>query len=283
MSRQTNFSYRDLEQGYDTPSHTLPTILETRQQITQALTHLHNLRANHLQPAQQSLLNSTSTTDDQSARRTLDAIEADIHETFRQVRRLVDALKQPEIAGARDPRAKAQIDATRNQVQGEIRDWYRAQTEFDRALREQVRRRYEIAHPELEEGEVEEGVRGVLAGEMVFQVNGARTRNAKDAQAAVMERSAAIRKIESELTVLNELSREVAELVHRQEAVVEKVEEDASDAVVALKKANTEMGHAAVSLRNARKYKWWILLVCVLIIAIIVAACVGWCKATDHC
>lgn len=93
-------------------------------------------------------------------------------------------------------------------------------------------------------------------------MQGARTRQAKDAQAAVMERSAAIRKIEQDLMTLSELSQQVAELVRSHEPIVEKIEENAEETRLNYEKGNEKIGHAIVSARNARKYKWYILLVC---------------------
>ncbi|KAB8214173.1 t-SNARE [Aspergillus novoparasiticus] len=278
----TSINYSALEQGYDLEINKLTPVLTKRQQITHELNQLQTLRDSNLYSTQQALLNSTTVSDDQLARQELDDIRSSINNTLQQVRTLVDELRY--LADPSDPRVRAQVDATKNQVQQAIQDYYRSQTEFDRALREQVWRRYEIANPEASPEEVEHGVQQVLAGtQMVFQVQGARTRQAKDAQAAVMERSAAIRKIEQDLMALSELSQQVAELVRSHEPIVEKIEENAEETRLNYEKGNEKIGHAIVSARNARKYKWYILLVCILIIAIIVAICVGWCKSTNHC
>ncbi|KAE8378569.1 t-SNARE [Aspergillus bertholletiae] len=278
----TSVNYSALEQGYDLEINSLAPVLAKRQQITHELNHIQTLRDTTLHSAQQALLNSITVSDDQAARRDLDDVQSSINDTLRQVRSLVDELRY--LGDPADPRVRAQVEATKNQVQQAIQEYYRSQTEFDRALREQVWRRYEIANPEASPEEVEHGVQEVLAGtQMVFQVQGARTRQAKDAQAAVMERSAAIRKIEQDLMALNELSREVAELVRVQEPIVEKIEQNAEQTALNYEKGNEKIRHAIISARNARRYKWYILLVCIIIIAIIVAICVGWCKSTDHC
>jgi syntaxin 1B/2/3 len=78
----------------------------------------------------------------------------------------------------------------------------------------------------------------------------------------MLERSAAIRKIEQDLIALSQLSREVAELVQLQEPVVEKIEANADETAMHYGKANEKLNNAIISARNARKYKWYILLVC---------------------
>lgn len=144
-------------------------VLTKRQQITHELNQLQTLRDSNLYSAQQALLNSTTVSDDEAARQELDDARSSINHTLQQVRKLVDELRY--LADPSDPRVRAQVDAAKNQVQQAIQDYYRSQTEFDRALRDQVWRRYEIANPEASPEEVEHGVQQVLAGtQMVFQV-----------------------------------------------------------------------------------------------------------------
>ncbi|GAB1195832.1 hypothetical protein APSETT444_005097 [Aspergillus pseudonomiae] len=252
----TNINYSALEEGYDLEINKLTPVLTKRQQITHELNQIQTLRHSNLHSAQQALLNSTTLSDDQSARQELDDVQSSINNALQQVRSLVDELRY--LADPSDPRVRAQVDATKNQVQQAIQDYYRSQTEFDRALRDQVWRRYEIANPEASPEEVEHGVQQVLAGTEMVQ--GARTRQARDAQAAVMERSAAIRKIEQDLMALSELSQQVAELVRAHEPMVETIEENAEKTAFNYEKGNEKIGHAIISARNARKYKWYILL-----------------------
>ncbi|KAF7591832.1 Plasma membrane t-SNARE, secretory vesicle fusion [Aspergillus hancockii] len=251
-----NWNYSALEEGqaYDLATNNLTHVLTKRQDITHELNHLQNLRESNLHSAQQALLNSCTVTDDQSARRHLEDVEASINETLHHIRNLVDDLKH--LADPSDPRVLAQIDAAKNQVQQAIQEYYKSQREFERSLRDQVWRRYEIANPDATAEEVEEGVQEVLVGrQVVFQVQGARSRQAKDAQAAVLERSAAIRKIEQDLIALSQLSEEVAQLVQVQERVAEKIEANADDTAMNYEKANEKLNTAIVSARNARKYK----------------------------
>jgi syntaxin 1B/2/3 len=109
-----------------------------------------------------------------------------------------------------------------------------------------------------------------------------------------MERSAAIRKIEQDMIELARLYQEVAELVQQQEPAVQQINEGANDVVENVDNANKQIGSAIISARNARKWKWYLLLVIskchvlhvvlrrsalsnnlVLIIAIVVGVAVG--------
>lgn len=52
-----------------------------------------------------------------------------------------------------------------------LQDYRMEQTQFSKKLREQVRRRYEISHPEATEAEVSQGVENVIeGGEQLFAV-----------------------------------------------------------------------------------------------------------------
>lgn len=76
-----------------------------------------------------------------------------------------------------------------------------------------------------------------------------------------MERSAAIRKIEQDMTELGRLYQEVAELVHQQEPAIEQINHDAEGVADNVGQANTQISHAIDSARRARKWKWYALLV----------------------
>lgn len=94
------------------------------------------------------------------------------------------------------------------------------------------------------------------------QVQGMRSQHASDARAAVMQRSAAIRKIEQDLITLAELSQEVAELVHQQEHAVVEIDKAANETHTNFQEANNHLEKGIRSVRNARKLKWWALFIC---------------------
>lgn len=88
-----------------------------------------------------------------------------------------------------------------------------------------------------------------------------RTRQANDARQAALERSTAIRKIEQDMIELARLYQEVAELVQQQEPAVEQINQGAHDVVENVDNANKQIDSAIVSARNARRWKWYILIV----------------------
>lgn len=60
---------------------------------------------------------------------------------------------------------------------------------------------------------------------------------------------------------LGRLYQEIAELVHMQEPQVEQINQGAEDVVQNVTNANTQIDSAISSARNARKWKWYALLI----------------------
>lgn len=77
-----------------------------------------------------------------------------------------------------------------------------------------------------------------------------------------MQRSAAIRKIEQDMIQLGQLYQEVAELVHQQEPAVTQIEQSAEQTHGHVQQANTKLDSAITSARNARRWKWYALIIC---------------------
>ena len=126
-------------------------------------------RESQLASAQNALLDSSTGKEDQSARQTLDYIEDDINNTFRHLRDQMKRIKQTP--GSGDSRVQTQIDVTSRKLRKEIELYQKAQSEFQRKLRDQVRRRYEIANPNASPEQIDQGVQNVLLGqEQTFQV-----------------------------------------------------------------------------------------------------------------
>jgi len=87
---------------------------------------------------------------------------------------------------------------------------------------------------------------------------------------AVENRHAAIQKIESQMIELAELFQDMEALVVQQEAAVTNIETKGEEVVENLDKGTQQINTAITSARNARKWKWWCLGICILIIIIIV-------------
>ena len=145
-------------------------ILNKCREINEGIADLQAKRERQLSAAQNALLDSSTDKEDQHAHQTLDYIEDEINNAFRYLRDLLKRIKQTP--GSGDGRAQKQIDVTTRNLQREIEQYQRAQSDFQKRLREQVRRRYEIANPEATAADIDQGVENVLMGqEQSFQVS----------------------------------------------------------------------------------------------------------------
>lgn len=144
-------------------------ILNKCTEINDGLRELRTKRETRLAQAQRELLDSSTGKEDQAARQNLDYVEDDINNTFRYLRDLLKKIKQTP--GSGDSRVQTQIDVTSRNLRKEIEQYQKAQSEFQKRLQEQVRRRYEIANPDATPDQVDQGVQAVLLGqEQSFQV-----------------------------------------------------------------------------------------------------------------
>ncbi|KAJ5166263.1 SNARE domain protein [Penicillium canariense] len=276
---------RDVELGQEQYAlqdrSNMSAVLRKRRKVNQELQHIAQKRG-QLHPAQQALLDSTTSQQDYDAGVRIGSIKEEIAGSFQRVRGIVAELKRD--ADMTNPRIQEQVQLTSENVQRQIQAYIQAQRDFEDKLRSQVRRRYEIAHQDATPEEVTAGVENIIhGGEQAFKVHGMRTAQATEIQNAVSQRSAAIRKIEQDLLTLSEMYHDVGALVEQQARPVQNIEQKADITYQNNKKANEHLSKAIISLRNANKYKWWILLVCILIVAIIVAAYFGALCSTGHC
>ena len=259
-------------------------ILNKCKEMNDAINELRNKREGQLAGAQNALLDSSTGKEDQSARQNVDYIEDEINTALRYLRDQFKRIK--ETPGSGDSRVSGQVENVNRNLRREIENYQRTQSDFQKRLEEQVRRRYEIANPEATPEELEQGVQLVLAGQeqsfavcipvarisinirdhwtnfgrfSFVQVPGTRSRQANDARQATLQRSAAIRKIEQDMIQLGQLYQEVAELVHQQEPAVTQIQQSAEDTNRNVEQANTKLDSAITSARNARKWKWYAL------------------------
>jgi syntaxin 1B/2/3 len=80
--------------------------------------------------------------------------------------------KIKQTPGSGEARVQTQIDVTSRNLRKEIEQYQKAQSDFQKRLQEQVRRRYEIANPDATPDQVDQGVQSVLLGqEQSFQVS----------------------------------------------------------------------------------------------------------------
>lgn len=146
----------------------MATVLSQRREIDRELQQVTS-KQEQLQSAQHSLLDSASSAEDHQARAKVEAINSEIMGRFRRVRSLVAELKLD--SDITDPRIQSQMKHIRDKLQSQIQSHYRVQSEFEQRLQAQVRRRYEIAHPDATIEEVNSGVGEAIYGDQqVFEV-----------------------------------------------------------------------------------------------------------------
>lgn len=144
-------------------------ILNECKKINDGIQEVKAKREGQLVVAQNALLDSATEKEDQAMRQNLDYIEDEINNTFRYLRDLLKKVKQTP--GSGDPRVQTQIDVTSRNLRREIEAYQKAQNDFQKRLRAQVRRRYEIANPDATPEEIDRGVENILLGqEQAFQV-----------------------------------------------------------------------------------------------------------------
>lgn len=138
-------------------------ILNKCKEMNDAITELRTKREGQLVAAQNALLDSSTGKEDQSARQNVDYIEDEINTALRYLRDQFKRIK--ETPGSGDSRVSGQVENVNRNLRREIEQYQRTQSDFQKRLEEQVRRRYEIANPEATPEELEQGVQLVLAGQ----------------------------------------------------------------------------------------------------------------------
>lgn len=138
-------------------------ILNKCKEINEGITELTRKREGQLVSAQKALLDSSTGKEDQSSRQTLDYIEDEINTALRYLRDQFKRVK--ETPGSGDSRVQGQVENVSRNLRREIESYQRTQSDFQKRLEEQVRRRYEIANPEATPEELEQGVQNVLMGQ----------------------------------------------------------------------------------------------------------------------
>lgn len=86
---------------------------------------------------------------------------------------------------------------------------------------------------------------------------------------AVRARHNDIQKIEQTLEQLNQLFQDLAEQVIIQDTMVQAAEEQTDHVVKDTENANVQLGKGVASARRARKLKWWLLGIIVLIVVVL--------------
>ncbi|KAJ5698971.1 SNARE domain protein [Penicillium macrosclerotiorum] len=263
---------RDLESGQEQyalqNTGDMAIVLTKRRKIDQDLRQVA-LKQEQLQSSQQALLDSTTAAEDYQAGIRIDAVKEEISGCFQRIREHVASLKRD--SDMSNPLIQQQIKFISENVQRQIQLYSATQQNFEGKLRSQVRRRYEIVHQGATPEEITAGMEGIInGGEQAFAIQGMRSAQAIEARNAVLQRSVAIRRIEQDMKALAEMYQDIGSLVEQQTYPAQEIQDKAEATANYTKDANEQMSRAIISLRNANKWKWWILLVGVLIVAVIV-------------
>jgi syntaxin 1B/2/3 len=150
------------------PRSAIAITLAKRREIEEKLNHVVS-KQNELRPAQQALLDSTTSTEDHQCRLHIESIGSDIMGYFSVARNMLAELKRE--ANPDDQRVQAQIQYISEKIRQDIEAYRISQSEFDRQMRSQVRRRYQIAREDATPEEIDQGVENVIMGqEQVFSV-----------------------------------------------------------------------------------------------------------------
>jgi len=235
----------------------------------QAIDNIESKHSN-LKSLQQASLNSAdpsgSSANAQATSRTiLDAYR----NLVQQIRKLKsDPANQPETSkrGIQVARLNTKLKLAMEAYQVIDRD-------FENKLREQQARQMRIVRPDATEQEVRDAVengQGPVFAQALMQSD--RRGQSQSTMNAVRSRHEDIQKIESQMVELALLFEEMNNLIVQQEAAVENIEMKGEEVVENMDKGTEQIGVAIKSARNARKWKWWCLGICVLIVAVIVIA-----------
>ncbi|KAL4974148.1 t-SNARE [Aspergillus desertorum] len=242
------------------------------QKIKEGLATLRRLREDRLAVAQNAMLESNSPREDQTAGAALDQIQNEISNGYRKLKDDIARIKKTPGSG----NVQSQLEVQGRAVRNEFELYQKSQVAFEKRLKEQVRRRVQLNNEGASPEEIDQTVEAVLAGrEQVFQVAGARSKQANDTQRAVKERSEMIHTILENLKVVHQQVMDMAEMIEQQEPAVQQIDQGAENVARDLGNANTQLGQAVESARRARRWKWYALIIVIIIIAIIVAVAVG--------
>ncbi|KAI0433544.1 t-SNARE [Xylaria sp. FL1042] len=170
-----------------------------------------------------------------------------------------------------------QVSTIKAQFERELRSYQEEESSFRSRYRDQIARQYRIVNPDASEDEVRQATEADWGNEGVFQtaLRTNRTGQASSVLGAVRARHNELQRIEKTLMELASLFQDLAVLVEQQEVPVVQAEQNAENTTKHLEQGNQQVKKGIISARNVRKWKWWCLLITILIIAVVVGVAVG--------
>ncbi|KAG0645661.1 sso2 [Hyphodiscus hymeniophilus] len=269
-----NVEMEPLTAGLNRPSHSQErgdpnAILNDLRQIDQGVASIYQSLEN-VKKLQQSSLNDPDSSNNTLTNQKLDDITSETMAMYRNLAGRIKAIKQKPESGS--PRNAPQLGKVDRQLKDAIEAYRIIDRDYRNKLRDQMARQYRIVRPEATEAEVREAVEDKDNQQVFSQalLHSDRRGQSRSALSAVQNRHEAIQKIEQQMIELSELFADMDRLVVQQEAAVVNIEMKGEEVVENMDKGTQEIGVAIKSARNARKWKWWCLGICVLIVIIIV-------------
>lgn len=244
-------------------------ILNELRQIDQGIDSIRR-NLNDLSHLQQRALDDPDSSANSQNNQQLDTIASETMTMYRSFAGRVKALKQQPESGS--PKNAPQLGKVDRKLKAAIQEYQTMDSSFRKRLQEQMARQYRIVRPDASEAEVREAVEDTSNQQVFSQalLQSDRRGQSRSALNAVQNRHEAIQKIEQQMIELAELFQDMEALVVQQEAAVTNIEMKGEEVVENMDKGTQEIGVAIKSARNARKWKWWCLGICVLIVIIIV-------------
>ncbi|KAH9900179.1 t-SNARE [Xylariomycetidae sp. FL2044] len=172
---------------------------------------------------------------------------------------------------------ESQVGVIKTKFEQELRSYQQEESAYRSRYHEQIARQYRIVNPEATEDEVRQATEADWGNEGVFQtaLRTNRTGQASAVLGAVRARHNELQRIEKTLIELAQMFQDLAVLVEQQEEYVQQAEQNAENTTKYIDDGNAHVKKGIISARNARKWKWWCLLLVIIIIALVVGLAVG--------
>jgi syntaxin 1B/2/3 len=204
----------------------------------------------------------------------LEAASSDIIRAYRNATDRMRKIKSNPESGS--PRNAPQVGRVDRRLKASFQEFKVIEADFRAKMKEQQTRQYRIVNPDATDEEVRQVVDDPSA--QVFQqalMNADRRGQSQSALNAVRQRHAAIQNIEQTMIELGQLFQDMDNLVMQQDVQVKQIEEKGIEVQENIVKGNQELDHGIKSARAARKKKWIlcgiaVVLVCVIIIVVLI-------------
>lgn len=184
-------------------------------------------------------------------------LEAMNGQIMSELRSLTNRLRKMKSVHGNNQVQIKRIERRLKDVSGQYQN---VESDFRRALRENMERQYRIVRPDATPEEVEQHIEN--PDTQVFAqalMQGNRMGNAQSVRAAVTARHEAIQKIESQMIELSQLFQQMNELVEEQEVQVADIEQKAEVVVEDVGKGNEQITTAISSAKARNRKKWYCL------------------------